>query len=313
MTAPLAGIQARVENAQVTHFATEADLDTLGDFDVAVVVTGLTYREEGEFIPTAQQESEQQELARGGDRLDLLLPERERDLIRRVTQVANKTVVVLEGGSAIEVRDWLDSVDSLVMAWYPGREGGHAIARVLFGDVNPSGRLPVSFPRSIKQLMDWDVTALDVEHTLLHGYRYLDFHGEKPEFPFGFGLSYTTFTLSALTSERQADGFRLLVDVTNNGERSGATVVQIYVATHNSEVFRAPRELKHFARVYLEAGATARVLFEIADDNLRYYDADADGWCLESCDYEFLAGFSAAELPLSETWGISEGAWRGSA
>ncbi len=95
----------------------------------------------------AQQEAEGTDLARGGDRADLALPEHERELIRRAARASTKTVVVLEGGSAILVDDWIDSVDALLMVWYPGREGGHAIANVLFGDVNPSGRLPVSFPK----------------------------------------------------------------------------------------------------------------------------------------------------------------------
>ena len=107
-------------------------------------------------------------------------------------------MVVLQAGSAIVVRDWIDQVEGLVMAWYGGREGGHGLARVLFGAVSPSGRLPVSVPRDMDQLMPWDVEALRVEHDLLHGYRWLEHHSRSPEFPFGFGLGYTTFELSEL-------------------------------------------------------------------------------------------------------------------
>jgi beta-glucosidase len=308
-TSPLAGIRALVRRGQVDYFPSNADLSALGDYGAVVVVTGLTYREEGEFIPTAQQEAEQDELARGGDRTDLQLPAREIDLLARVTAAGARPVVVLEGGSAIEVDAWLDDVAALVMAWYPGREGGHAIARMLLGEVNPSGRLPVSFPRSMRQLMDWDVTALDVRHDLLHGYRYLDDRGEAPRFAFGFGLSYSTFELVDFAVRRADGGFVLDATVRNTGDRAGATVVQLYVSATDSQVFRASKELKHFGRVELAPAESATVRFELDDAALSFYDPDARGWRLEDCAYRFLAGFSAVDLPRSETWRRRDGSW----
>ncbi|MBW2415954.1 MAG: glycoside hydrolase family 3 C-terminal domain-containing protein [Deltaproteobacteria bacterium] len=225
---PLEGIRASAGDATVEHFASNADLSRLGEFDVAVVVAGLTYRDEGEFIPTAQQEAEDSDLARGGDRATLDLPADQRDLIERATAAARRTVVVLQGGSAIVVRDWIDRVDGLLMAWYGGCQGGHGLARVLFGDASPSGRLPVSFPRAMDQLMPWDIAALSVKHGLLHGYRWLDHHGHEPEFPFGFGLGYTSFQLRDLRLERVGGGLTVRVDVQNTGTRAGATVVQLY-------------------------------------------------------------------------------------
>jgi len=308
-TSPLAGIREYARHAQVDHFSGAADLTALGGYDAVVVVTGLTYREEGEFIPTAQQQSEQHELARGGDRTDLKLPPHELELLRRVIDAGIRPVVVLEGGSAIEVGAWLDRVAALVMAWYPGREGGHAIARVLFGDVNPSGRLPVSFPRSLDQLMEWDVTALDVRHDLLHGYRYLDFHGNEPQFPFGFGLSYTSFALDGVAVARSGAGFQIDAAVRNTGARAGATVVQVYVGARDSSVFRVPKELKQFGRVELEPGETATLSFDVGDDALRYYHAEGAEWRLEECGYELLVGFSSADLPVRETWRLEGGRW----
>ena len=190
---PLEGLRSYDNVAQVAYFSSSDELSGLAQFDVCLVVAGLTYREEGEFIPTQQQDAEDDnDLARGGDRLDLRLPLDQETLIQRVAEQAARTVVLLEAGSAIEVRPWVDSVDALMMIWYPGCEGGHALARIIFGDVSPSGRLPVTFPRSLSQLMDWDITALDVEHGLYHGYRYLDKQGERAEFPFGYGLTYST-------------------------------------------------------------------------------------------------------------------------
>ncbi len=310
VTTPLAGLRARADQTTLVHFPSDADLDTLREFDVAIVVAGLTYKDEGEFIPVAQQEAEGGELARGGDRADLALPEHERQLIQRVARAAAKTVVVLEGGSAILVDEWIDMVDALLMAWYPGREGGHAIAKVLFGDVNPSGHLPVSWPRSMDQLMPWDVTALSVEHDLLHGYRYLDHHDHTPSFPFGFGLSYTTFAISDLDVRRAAASFRISVRVENTGGRAGATVVQLYVGCEESRVLRAKNELKGFGRVELEPNEAAILELEIADDDLRYFDPTADDWRLEECVYRLSAGLSSRELPLSVRWQFADAAWQ---
>jgi beta-glucosidase len=310
VTTPLAGLRAHAEQTTLEHFPSDADFTTLGDFDVTIVVAGLTYKDEGEFIPTAQQEAEGGELARGGDRADLALPERERRLIERAARASRKTVAVLEGGSAILVDGWIDSVDALLMVWYPGREGGHAIARVLFGDVNPSGRLPVSFPRSMDQLMRWDVMALAVDHDLLHGYRYLDHHGHEPAFPFGFGLSYTTFELSDLDVRRSARGFRIGITVRNSGARPGACVVQLYVGCEDSRVARAKNELKGFGRVELEPDDVGVLEVDVADEDLRYFDEDTSDWRLEPCVYRLSAGLSSRDLPLTAWWQFNDGTWR---
>jgi beta-glucosidase len=309
VTNPLQGIEAAAGSASIEHFATDADLSRLTNFDVAIVVAGLTYLDEGEFIPTAQQETEGGDLARGGDRADLHLPPEQRALIERAANAAKRIVVVLQGGSAIIVREWVESVDGLLMAWYGGREGGHALARVLFGETSPSGRLPVSVPRDMKQLIPWDVTALSVPHDLLHGYRFLDHHGYAPEFPFGFGLSYTSFELANLKIARDGNGFVCHIDVRNVGSRGGATVVQLYVGCTESRVFRVEKELKGFGRIELEAGETATLEIHLADDDLCYYDADASRFELESCRYTFRVGQSSADLPLQQEWVLDGDRW----
>lgn len=309
VSTPLAGIREYSNSAQVTHFASDADLTGLNDFDVAVIVAGLTYREEGEFIPTQQQESEGSALARGGDREDLRLPVDQETLIKSVAAYNIPTVVLLEGGSAINVSDWVDDVDALMMIWYPGREGGRAIARVLFGDVNPSGKLPVSFPKSIRQLMDWDITALDVTHDLFHGYRYLDKQNETPQFPFGFGLSYTEFAMTGMQVERAEDGFFVNVGVANIGQRSGATVAQLYVSCPDSAVVRPKKELKGFGRVELEPGETIDVVIEVPDELLCYY-APGTGWRLEETTYNFYVGFSSGFFELETAWQFEDVKWQ---
>ncbi len=308
VTTPLAGLRAFGNEVDLHYYASDADISNIGEFDVAVVVAGLTYKEEGEFIPTQQQESDGSDLARGGDRADLRLPESQERLIREVALTANKTIVLLEGGSAIEVSSWVNEVDALMMVWYPGREGGHAIARVLFGAVSPSGKLPVSFPQSIRQLMDWDMSALDINHDLFHGYRYLDKKAEQPEYPFGFGLSYTEFTLEGLQVERVENRFFLNVSVRNTGDTAGGAVPQLYVSYRNSVVERPVKELKGFGRVELEPGEVADLEIELGDAELCYYDP-LDGWVLEACTYELRVGQASDDLPFESTWRFDGEDW----
>jgi beta-glucosidase len=239
-----------------------------------------------------------------------VLPSRQRAVIERAAAPSKQTIVVLEGGSAIVASEWIDAVDALVMAWYPGREGGHAIARTLFGEVNAFGRLPVTIPTSMDQLMPWDVSALEVPHDLLHGYRYLDHHGSTPAFPFGFGLSYTTFSVSALEVERSDSGFAIEVTVTNTGQREGAAIVQLYVSCRDSTVFRVEKELKGFGRVELTAGESAQLVLELRDEDLCYYDEDRNAWTLEACTYALRLGTSSLDLPLESAWVHDGSAWR---
>ena len=307
---PLAGFRAYRLAKQVTYFRSSDELKGLSEFDVCVIVAGLTYREEGEFIPTQQKDAEEDnELARGGDRTDLRLPQQQEALIQRVADQARKTVVLLEGGSAIEVAPWVDQVDALMMIWYPGCEGGHAIARVLFGDVNPSGRLPVTFPRSIKQLMDWDVSAVDVQHDLYHGYRYLDRNGETAQYPFGYGLSYSIFSFDGFHVERTSEGFLLKATVTNVGQRVGASIPQIYASQPDSKIERVAKELKGFGRVEAEPGESVDLEIEILDQDLCYYDPEK-GWTLEACSYEFWLADSADDLQLRSAWSFDGKDWQ---
>lgn len=305
VSTPLDGLTAYVaasgQPSDIQYFASDDDLSSLVGFDVVVVVAGLTFREEGEFIPTQQQEAEGGDLARGGDRADLRLPLSQEKLILDAAQQAKKLVVLLEAGSAIEVSPWLAEVDGLMMIWYPGCEGGAALASVLFGEVSPSGRLPVSFPLSMRDLMDWDISSLDITHDLFHGYRYLDRQKTPALFPFGFGLSYSDFSLDGLQSERTQDRFFFTVTVVNTGEVRAAAVPQLYVSYPGSHVLRVEKELKGFGRVELEPGEAVDLEIEISDQDLCFYDAD-DGWTLETCGYEFQAGLSSADLQLKSTW-----------
>src|SRR3712207_185254 len=194
------------------------------------------------------------------------------------------------GGSAVVTEGWRDEVPAILMLWYPGMEGGNAFAGVLLGQVNPSGKLPCTFPRSESDLPYFDKNAEEIEYDLFHGYRLLEKDDAEPAFPFGFGLSYSSFDYSGLhleASEIEGDGtLRSSVEVTNAGSRPGEEVVQVYVGAKESRVERPVKELKAFKRVQLEPGQTERVSLEVPAQELAYCDEDASTWVVEPGAYE---------------------------
>jgi len=298
----LQGIEEAVGDAvTVDHIGKDIlaaeDIATIEAADVVIVVTGLTAEDEGEGLIAA------------GDRADLSLSDERVKLIQDAADANERTIVVLEGGSAITTGDWLSNVEALLMVWYPGQMGGHAIADLLFGDANPSGKLPVTFPTGLDQLPPFENEPPPgneqpkVTYDYFHGYRYLDRNDSTPEFPFGFGLSYTTFSvdnLRASQAEATADDIvRFSVDVTNTGSTTGAEVVQLYVTYPGSAVERSDRELKGFAKVVLEPGATQTVEIAVPVNDLAYYDVAEAAWALEGLEHEILVGTSSRDLPLA--------------
>jgi beta-glucosidase len=292
---PLAGVRAHAGDAEViavtTNAPTAAELDAIAGADAAVVVVGLTAQDEGENGPI------------GGDRDTLALAPDQVQLVADVAARQPRTVVVIEGSGAVLVEPFVDRVGAILLAFYPGVEGGNAIAEVLFGDVVPSGKLPVTFARSADQLPPFDHTSKRVVYEYDAGYRFVDRHGFEPRYPFGFGLSYTTFALADLSLEADevpADGtIRSLVDVTNTGARAGDEVVQLYVSHPASRVLRSVRELKAFRRVSLAAGETKTVALEVPARELAYWDVDANRWVVEPTTYRIEVGTSSRDLPLA--------------
>ncbi len=292
----LQGITAAADGlVTVTHIAStnlsQEDRASVADADVAIVVTGLTSEDEGEGLISA------------GDRKGLGLRPEQDALIEAVAATGTPTIVVLEGGSAITMNPWLDSVDAVLMAWYPGIEGGNAIADILFGEVAPSGRLPISFPRAEADLQPFDNVSDTVAYGYFHGYRHLQHEGTAPLFPFGFGLTYTSFAYSdlVLSSTRVAAGDTITVqlDVENTGATDAIETVQLYTGAVSSPVIRAPRELKAFTQVALSAGVKKTVSFDFPIADLAYYDVESGGWVVEPTDYRLEVGSSSGDLPLS--------------
>ena len=243
---------------------------------VAVVVTGIT---EGEFQ----------------DRAMLALPGHQEELIERIAATGKPVIVLLTGGSAITMNKWLDKVQGLVDVWYPGEEGGRAVADVLFGDYNPAGRLPISFPVHEAQL-PWvyyhKATGRGDDYNNLSG---------KPLFPFGYGLSYTTFRYSDMTFTKNNIGpnesSTVSCTVTNTGIREGDEVVQLYIHDELASVARPLMELKGFQRIFLKAGESRRISFDIHPHLLSMLNLKMER-VVEPGDFRIMIGASSTDIRL---------------
>lgn len=299
---PLDGIKARAGAATITHVPgptiSPAEETAIVEADVAIVIVGLTAADEGEAIENVS----------AGDRKTLALHDEDIVLIESVKAKSSKTVVVLEGGSAIAVEPWIQGTGAVLMAWYPGQEGGNALADILFGDVNPSGKLPLTFPVGESQLPPFVNDADVVSYGYFHGYRHIDNENLTPSFPFGYGLSYTTFAYSELRlgapSVDKTGEVLAQVDVTNTGARAGEEIVELYIATPMSAVLRAPKELRAFARVALDPGQKKTVDLMIRAADLAYWDEATSAFVVEPTTYEVQVGSSSRDLPLSATFSI---------
>jgi beta-glucosidase len=238
----------------------------------------------------------------GADLATIDLPASENELISAVAAANPDTVVVLNTGSAVTM-PWLNQVKGVIEAWYPGQDDGNEIAAVLFGDVNPSGKLPVTFPQSLAQVpastaAQWPGTSGTVQYSegVLVGYRWYDTKGITPLFPFGYGLSYTSFAYSHLVVRPgRGGGYQVSAEVTNTGQRTGADVAQLYVG--DPAVTGEPTEqLKGYQRVTLRPGQTTQVTFAVSRDDLAWWNGR---WEVSPGSYALKVGDSSANLPLT--------------
>ena len=223
-----------------------------------------------------------------GDRTDLHLPAEQVALIRQVAAANPRTVVVLMGGGGMLSQEWHDAVPGLLLLWYPGQEGGHALADVLLGRVSPSGRLPFSLPSSADQLPPFEPRARRIVYDLWHGYRRLGRDGQAAAFAFGYGLSYSQFETTELSatltpnSDDAEPAISLAVTVANSGAMAAAEVLQIYLEPPGQAVQRPARVLVAFVRVPLAAGACQRITLTIPLHRLAFFDIHQDGFQIEA-------------------------------
>ncbi|HKT10394.1 MAG TPA: glycoside hydrolase family 3 C-terminal domain-containing protein [Terriglobia bacterium] len=295
VVSPLEGIRKRAGTSIKVAYSDGSNLGSAANVAKAASVAIV-------FVSTIEGE--------GHDRPNLELPGNQDKLIEAIAAANPKTIVVLNTGGPV-LMPWIDQVRGVIEAWYPGQEDGNATAALLFGDVNPAGKLPLTFPRTADKIptstrQQWPgVNGKSIYSEKLNvGYRWYDATGNQPLFPFGFGLSYTTFRLSHLVIEPTSLGkapsvIHGSVDVTNTGHRAGAEVVQAYVSqpSGNGE---PPRQLCSFARTYLKPGETSHVRLTISPRSLSHYDTSAHRWTLVAGTYRILVGDSSSSLPLHQ-------------
>ena len=263
--------------------------------DVAVVVVGRYSKLEGESFDVKTMD----------------LPAGQDELIAAVEKANPHTIVVLNTGDPVTMTKWIDKTPALLDMWYGGQEGGHALASVLFGDANPSGKLPVSFPKRFEDSPAYghypgENLRVDYAEGIYVGYRYFDTKNVEPQFPFGFGLSYTNFEYSDLrvvhavthsgTQKQELD--LVSVDVKNTGARDGAEVVELYVHDGHAKIDRPTHELKGFQRVELKAGETKTVQFNVDRADLSYWSPEKKDWIAEPGTFEIQVGASSRDIRL---------------
>ncbi|QDA61568.1 glycoside hydrolase family 3 C-terminal domain-containing protein [Hymenobacter jejuensis] len=271
--------------------------------DVAIIVGGSThgydYSKWGDNAYDAE----------GFDKPDMKMPFGQDELIQAVLAANPNTVVVLLGGGPIDVSAWAGQAKGIVEAWYPGMEGGNALAHILFGDVNPSGKLPFTFPVKLEdspamKLGEYPSTPGNplkqtYKDDIFVGYRYFDTYKVAPQFAFGHGLSYTTFKYSGLSVTPGTKNATVKLTVTNNGKTSGAEVVQVYVKDEQAAVKRPEKELKAFQKVFLKPGESKTVTMTLDTNAFQYYDEGKKQWVLEPGKFDVLVGSSSRDIRLT--------------
>ncbi len=295
---PLAGLKNKCKNKiEFVNLPSEAD--------VAIVFAGLNHSKNMD--------------TENSDRLTLDLSSSQIDLIKNTVKNNSNTIVVLLNGSPIAMSDWIKDVPAVIEAWYPGLEGGNVIADILFGDVNPSGKLPITFPKKLE-----DSPAHKSERTypgikesinnskplkkvfydegIFVGYRHFDKNNIEPLFPFGYGLSYTTFKYENLKIKKaeisKNDKIEISVDITNTGNRKGAEIMQIYINDCECSAERPPKELKAFKKVFLEPGEKQTINFELDPNILSFFDPKSNKWIIESGKFKVLVASSSRDIKL---------------
>jgi beta-glucosidase len=241
----------------------------------------------------------------GYDRPDLDLTDQQVALIKAVAAVQPKTVVVLNNGAPVAMSAWIEDVAAVLESWLMGQAGGMAIADILFGKVNPSGKLAETYPLKLADTpshLNWpgEAGAVRYGEGLFIGYRYYDAKEMPVLFPFGYGLSYTTFEYSnprvSASTFKDQDGVTVTVDVTNTGQAAGKEIVQVYVHDRQSELVRPPKELKGFAKVALEPGETQSVSIALDYRAFAYYHPEYRQWVTEDGEFDLLIAASAADI-----------------
>jgi beta-glucosidase len=280
----------RIGVAQKDALVNQSAIDLAKTADAVVVAVG--------YNPDIETE--------GADR-EFHLPPGQEELIEKIAAVNPNVIVTVTAGGSVDASRWVDQVAGLIQNWYPGQEGGTALAEVLFGDVNPSGRLPISWERKLEDNPSFayyyptpGTLKIPYKDDVFVGYRGYEHNGVKPLFPFGYGLSYTSFKYAglAILPGSAAGTFEVSFDVTNTGSKPGADVAQVYVSEDKPQAARPPQELKGFARVAINPGETRRVTVPLSPRSFSWYDEKAAAWRADAGTFTIHVSRSSADPQL---------------
>ena len=314
---PLEGVRQGAPEGCEIQYDRGADLAQLraraAEADAVLVVVGNTHREEGEFIPGASGDlSAGASGSSGGDRIDLTLGAEAEALIEAAAAAHPSVVVAVMSGSAVLMERWRGRVGGILMLWYPGMQGGTALADLLFGRVNPSGRLPFSIPVNAEDLPFFDRDAKTITYDLWHGYTKLERDEVAPAFPFGFGLSYTEFDFGApgVRFDVERDLVEVVIQVRNIGDRAGDAVLQVYAGGETPAEDQPRKRLCGFRRVALATGAAETVSITLQLRDLATFDPETACWRLHTTRWRISAGAASNDADLSTvTLSLPERSW----
>ncbi len=304
---PLQGIRELVGKKINIVFNDGTDLEQASQLarecDYVIAVCGYQFDDEGEFIHPRKKSrlNNMMDMRSGGDRRNLSLHDEDIELLNTVGSLNKNTVVVIVAGSAVVMDEWSDNVSAILMSFYSGSEGGRALADILFGKVNPSGKIPFTIAKKAEDYPFLDIDAKKITYDLFHGYSYFEKNECEPAFAFGFGLSYTRFEYSNLTVENHEDFLDVQVKVKNVGKRSGAEVVQVYHGTRNSRVERQKKLLVGFEKYEIGLGEEITARIKVDKQQLKIYDPVTKSWILEDCDDQIYVGSSSRGRDLLES------------
>ena len=259
-------------------------IEQLKGIDKVVFVGGIAAALEGEEMPV------EIDGFKGGDRTHIELPKVQRDFLKALKEAGKTVIFVNCSGSAIAFQPETETCDAIVQVWYPGQEGGFAVADVLFGDYNPSGKLPVTFYKTSAQLPDFEDYSMKGRT-----YRYFN----DPLFAFGYGLSYTTFDVKNGKIEKKGQNYEVSVDVANTGKRDGTEIVQVYIRDL-SDAEGPLKSLRAFQRVDVKAGQTTNVKLELTPKSFEFFDPETNTVHQKKGDFEVLYGSSSQDKDLKK-------------
>ena len=243
------------------------------------------------------------------DRTEFGLPKTQIELIKKTIEINPNTIVILNNANPVSMEEWIEDIPAILEVWYPGMEGGRAIVNILFGDVNPSGKIPWTFPKQLKdspahksiKTFPGEDLKVYYEEGIYIGYRYFEKKNIEPLFPFGFGLSYTTFEIkNAFTDKTKLnskdDSFKITVEVVNTGERAGSEVIQIYSESPSKAIDRPIKELVGFKKIFLKKGEKKKVEIQVKAKDLAFYDVKKDDWNIEQGKHILHIGNSSSNI-----------------